>query len=222
VFVPPECKISAHEKPSQRRNWAPCDQPGYSLVPAMHHYRCQNIYIISTESECIVDTLNFFPHNYLMPQLSPTDRILMAANDMNDALKHHHPDVTFNRVGDDTKKALATLSAIFKNNYNKPPVPELIDSPIKDAENKSPAVLIQPVLTSPVKHNSQTRSQTEANQVPAHFIESPKSPQLPRMVTPATRSETSPRLPTRARNLSPRNLSQGDSCDLGSANNAII
>jgi hypothetical protein len=57
AFAPPGCKIIAHEKPSQRRTWAPRGQPGYSLVPAMHHYRCQNIYITSTASECIVDTL---------------------------------------------------------------------------------------------------------------------------------------------------------------------
>jgi hypothetical protein len=39
------------------------EKPGYSLGPAMHHYRCQNA------SERIVDTLEFFPHNYQIPQL---------------------------------------------------------------------------------------------------------------------------------------------------------
>jgi hypothetical protein len=48
----------------------------------MHHYRCQNVYISATASERIVDTLEFFRHNYQMPQLSSTDRLLMAANDM--------------------------------------------------------------------------------------------------------------------------------------------
>jgi hypothetical protein len=37
AFAPPGCKIIAHEKPSQRRTWAPHGQPGYSLGPAMHH-----------------------------------------------------------------------------------------------------------------------------------------------------------------------------------------
>jgi hypothetical protein len=48
----------------------------------MHHYRCQNVYISATASKCIVDTLEFFPHNYQMPQLSSTGRLIMAANDM--------------------------------------------------------------------------------------------------------------------------------------------
>jgi hypothetical protein len=45
----------------------------------------------------------------------------MAANDMADALKHPHPDVPFNTVGEDTISALTTLAAIFKRKYNKSP-----------------------------------------------------------------------------------------------------
>jgi hypothetical protein len=87
AFAPPGCKIIAHEKPGKRQTWAPHGQHGYSLGPAIHHYRCQNVYISATASERIVDTLEFFPHNYQMPQLSSTDRLLMAAKDMTDALK---------------------------------------------------------------------------------------------------------------------------------------
>jgi hypothetical protein len=47
---PPGCKIIAHEKPSQRLTWAPQGHHGYSLGPAMHHYRWQNVYISSTAS----------------------------------------------------------------------------------------------------------------------------------------------------------------------------
>jgi hypothetical protein len=74
AFAPPGCKVIAHEKPGKRRTWAPHGQHGYSLGPAMHHYRCQNVYISSTASERIVDTLEFFPHNYQMAQLSSTER----------------------------------------------------------------------------------------------------------------------------------------------------
>jgi hypothetical protein len=59
------------------------------------------------------------------------------------------------------------------------------------------------------------------NQVSVRVSESRNSPQLPRVATPAKRSASPPRVPTRARNLSPRNLSQGDFWDMGSANNAI-
>jgi hypothetical protein len=141
-FAPPGCKIIAHEKPYQRRTWAPHIQHGYSLGPAMHHYRCQNVYISSTVIERIVDTLDFFPHNSQMPQLSSADRLLMAANDMSDALKHPHPDVSFSQVGDDTITALAKLAAIFKNKFQKPSAPELIQAPLNATENKQPAELV--------------------------------------------------------------------------------
>jgi hypothetical protein len=80
----------------------------------MHHYRCQNVYISATASERIVDTLELFPHNYQMPQLSSTDRLLIAAKDMMDALQNPHPEVPFASVRDDTISALAGLAAIFK------------------------------------------------------------------------------------------------------------
>jgi hypothetical protein len=80
----------------------------------MHHYRCQNVYISSTASERIMDTLEFFPHTYLMPQLSSTDRLIMAANDMMDALQNPHPDVPFTNIGDDTISAITALAEIFK------------------------------------------------------------------------------------------------------------
>jgi hypothetical protein len=145
----------------------------------------------------------------------------MAANDMADALKHPHPDVPFNTVGDDKIRALTTLAAIFKIKYNNSPAQHLIDSPIKAAENKHPAVLVQPVLKSPTKHNYQTRSQTQVHTFPAHVIETRASSQLPRVFIPETRIAAPPRVPARARNLSPRKVSQGDFWDMGSANNAI-
>jgi hypothetical protein len=73
AFTPPGCKIIAHEKPGKRRTWAPHGQHVYSLGPAIHHYRYQNVYILATASLHIVDTLEFFPHNYQMPQISSTN-----------------------------------------------------------------------------------------------------------------------------------------------------
>jgi hypothetical protein len=89
----------------------------------MHHYRCQNVYISDTASERIVDTLELFPNNYQMPQLSPTERLLMAAKDITDALQNPHPEVPFARVGDDTISALADLAAILKLKLRQTPSP---------------------------------------------------------------------------------------------------
>jgi hypothetical protein len=63
-----------------------------------------------------------------MPQISSTDRLLMSAHDMTDALRHPHPYVPFSNIGYYTM-ALTTLSSIFKKKYKKPSAPVIIDSP---------------------------------------------------------------------------------------------
>jgi hypothetical protein len=216
VFSPPGCKIIAHEKPSQWQTWEPHDQHGYSLGPTMHHYSCKNVYITSTATKKIVDTLEFFPHNSPMPQISSTDRLLVAANNMTIALKHPHPDVPFTTVGDDTITALSQLAAIFKNKFQKLLAPELVEAPVKAAKNKQPEALVQPILTSPMNHNYQTTSQQ-----PSNVIQSRNSPLLPRVVTPVARHASSLRVPARTHNLSPRIFSQDDFWDMGNTNKSI-
>jgi hypothetical protein len=161
AFAPPGCKIIAHEKPGKRRTWAPKGQHGYSLGTAMHHYRCQNVYISSTASECIMDTVEFFPHNYQMPQLSSTNRLIMAAKDMPDALQNHHPAVPFARIRYDTISALAELAAIFKLKLRQTPHPTLPAAPPKVTQRPCIAESSNPLLASPMTLPRQTRSQTK-------------------------------------------------------------
>jgi hypothetical protein len=97
----------------------------------MHRYWCQNVYITTTASKRIVDTFEFFPHNYQIPQLSSTDRLLMAAKDMTDAFQSPHPDAPFASVGDDTIAALADLATIFKLKLQQAPSPATQASPAK-------------------------------------------------------------------------------------------
>jgi hypothetical protein len=149
AFAPPGCKIIAHEKPGKLRTWAPHGQHGYSLGPAMHHCRCQNVYISTTACERIVDTLEVFPHNYQMPQLSSTDRLLMAAKNMTDALQNPHPEVPFPSVGDDTIAALMDLAAIFKLKLRQPPSPATQAAPVKVVQHQSLAPTSTQISNSP-------------------------------------------------------------------------
>jgi hypothetical protein len=77
------------------------------------------MYITATSSDRIVDILEFFPHNSPMPQMSSTDHILMAAQNMTDALKNPHPDVPLATIGDDAITALEKLSEIFTRKFKK-------------------------------------------------------------------------------------------------------
>ena len=60
-LAPPGCKIIAHETPAQRKTWAAHGVDGFYLGPAMNHYRCHNVYIPSTHSERVVETVDFQP-----------------------------------------------------------------------------------------------------------------------------------------------------------------
>jgi hypothetical protein len=149
-FAPPGYKIIAHEKPAKRRTWAPHREHGYSLGPAMHHYRCQNVYIAATASDCIVDTLEFFPHNFPMPQLSFTYILIMAAKDISNALQNPHPEVPFSHIGDETIAALTKLAEIFKNKFQKVQTQGLPNVPAKAAEHTIPTELSHTILAAPV------------------------------------------------------------------------
>jgi hypothetical protein len=159
-------------------------------------------------SERIVDTLEFFPHNYQIPQLSSTDQLLIAAKDMMDTLQNPHPEVPFSSVGDDTVKALADLAAIFKLKLQQAP---------SLATQASPATLIHltSIIPLPTLISSSLipdRRQT-ISQMTIHTPDIPDRPLPPRVVTPPTLRHSPPRVPTGSLELSPRNLSQDDVCN---------
>jgi hypothetical protein len=209
AFAPPGCKIIAHTKQGKRRTWAPHGQHGYSLGPAMHHYRCLNVNISTTASKRIVDTLELFPNNYQMPQLSYADRLLIAAKDMTDAFLNPHPEVPFASVGDDTVKALVYLAAIFKLKIQQAP---------SLATQASPVTFIQrPILVplpTPISHSPRSERRPTRSQMTLHTPDILNRPLPPRVVTP-------PRVPTEYLDLSPRNLSQDDFCGMDTAHMAI-
>jgi hypothetical protein len=182
----------------------------------MHHYRCQNVYISATVSERIVDTIKFSPHNFPMPQLSSIDRLIMAANDMSNAFKNPHPEVPFSHIGDDTIAALTKLAKFFKNKFQQVQILRLPNAPAKAAERTIPTESSNTSLASPMHQRCQTRSKTITDAQDTTNV-----PLLPRVVTPMTRRPAPPRVPMRSQNLSPRNLSQDDFCDMETANMAI-
>jgi hypothetical protein len=125
----------------------------------------------------------------------------MAGNDITNALKHPHPEVPFAQAGDDTITALTQLAAIFKNKFQNSRAPELIQAPLKAAENKQPVALAHTILTSPMTHKYQTRSQRPITANTAR-----NTPLLPRVVTPMTGPAASTRVLARTQNLSPENF----------------
>jgi hypothetical protein len=161
-------------------------------------------------------TLEFFPYNYQMPQLSSTDRLLMAAKDISNALQNPHPEVQFTHVGDDTISALTAMAEIFKLNFQKVHIPIVPAPPAKVTHRTRLAESSNSSLASPMPPPRQPRSQTTI-----HARDITNSPLLPRVVTPMTSQPSPPRVPRRSQNLAPRNLSQDDFCGMDTAHMAI-
>jgi hypothetical protein len=151
-----------------------------------------------------------------MPQLSSTDRLLMAAKDMTDALHNPHPAVPFASVGDDTISALSDLAAVFKLKLQQAPSPVTQASPPKVVSRPSLVPPPNQILNSPMPIRRQTRSQATI-----HTQDIPNVPLPSRVVTPRTLRESTPRVATGSQRLSPRNLSKDDFCGMDSAHMAI-
>ena len=114
-LAPPGTKVVLHEKPSKRASWAPHGLDGWYVGPALDHYRCYQVYVPSTRSLRIVDTIEFFPHHVPLPHTSSTDILHRAATDLIDALKNPHPATPDNFLSTSDRHALDELANIFKN-----------------------------------------------------------------------------------------------------------
>jgi hypothetical protein len=94
-----------------------------------------------------------------MPQLSSTDRLIMATNDMSNALQHPHPELPFTHVGYDTISALTALAEISKLKFEKVHIPTIPAPPAQITQRTYTAKSSNPILTSPVPPPRQKRSQ---------------------------------------------------------------
>jgi hypothetical protein len=111
-LAPPGIKCIIHEKPGQRGSWAPHSIDGWYVGPAMEHYCCWTVHVTSTNSECIGDTVEFFPQYTKVPRLSSADATTYAARDLIYALQHPQPAGLFAPT-DPTLEALKKLANIF-------------------------------------------------------------------------------------------------------------
>ena len=95
--------------------WSPHGAELWHIGPAMDHYQCYTIIINKTNANQIMDTLEFFPHNYNMLATSLADLAIQAANKLIYALHHPHPAGPYSSIGDAQLHALNMLADIFNN-----------------------------------------------------------------------------------------------------------
>jgi hypothetical protein len=103
-----------------------------------------------------------------MPQMSSTDRILMAAQYMTDALKHPHPNFPFATIGDDTMTALEKLSEIFTKKFKKQESADPTPEPERLHDVQRNVAPNAGIISPPIQNHI-----TETNPTATHFSADP-------------------------------------------------
>lgn len=79
-IAPPGTHILVHEKPTERRSWAPHAVDAWYVGPSMKHYRCFRTWVWSTRKERITDTVTWIPTQVKFPYPTPQQTILDSTN----------------------------------------------------------------------------------------------------------------------------------------------
>ena len=85
-LAPMGCAVQFHVKPSKRKSWGKHSSNGWYLQTLPEHYRCHYVFVKSTHSKRIMDTI-FFKHKYITQQLvTPADAIVQAYHNLAKAI----------------------------------------------------------------------------------------------------------------------------------------
>ena len=81
-LAPPGIHVLVHEKPDNRKSWAPHANDGWYIGPAINHYRSYRVYMRDTQGERITDTLSWFPQHIPLPTATSTEIIVASLQDV--------------------------------------------------------------------------------------------------------------------------------------------
>ena len=171
-LAPPGTRVIVHEKPTQRRTWAPHGIDGWYIGPALDHYQCYRVWIPSTHAERIADTIQFFPTILRTPTLSHRDATVQAARELTHALQNLNNANPLSQLSDDQLRALHQLSTFFPTD--------------------APGVETQPVATP-------AKPQFPAPHKPAPYKLRPRPPESSPAAPPSPRLAIQPRYNLRPR-----------------------
>jgi len=86
-IAPAGMKVTIHDRPQQRGSWAPHGTLGFYLGPAMIHYRSWRCLAKRTCAVRITDTVEWHPHDLILPLPSPSDLVAGALDWLTGTLK---------------------------------------------------------------------------------------------------------------------------------------
>jgi len=110
-------KVCIYVSTDDRLTWDYHGLPGFYLGPANLHYRAFRVYVISTESERVAESLDWFPVPYKMPGAAPEDAILMILDDLEKAIMNITTNLSYPNISEEVTQRIgpeSTAESVIK------------------------------------------------------------------------------------------------------------
>ena len=114
-LAPPGIHVLVHEKPDNRKSWAPHANDAWYIGPALEHYRCFRVYMRETQSERITDTLTWFPKHVPLPTATSTELIVAGLQDVVDELQNPTIPNAIINMDNNKRNTLTRISGMLTN-----------------------------------------------------------------------------------------------------------
>ena len=125
-LVPPGTKVVSHSKPGNRTSWSYNGEEGWTVAPAIQHYRCIKCFFPKTRTERVTDTVVFFPHDIDFPKVDLDDFLQQATQDIITILTNPTSSTTVSlKAGDTTRNALLELATMLNRTTNLQKISEV-------------------------------------------------------------------------------------------------
>jgi hypothetical protein len=132
-IAPLGTKVLVYESAEQRASWAPHGVEAWYVGPALEHYRCFQVWVVSTGRLRTSDSLSWHPTTVLMPGASTLEQLTAILGQLKSTLASLHiapPQQWFHSsqplladVSKDLHDTFSTLAQLFQ--YGNAPAPEL-------------------------------------------------------------------------------------------------
>lgn len=114
-LAPPGCKVLVHEKKQQITTWGARAIYGWYIGPELKHYRCSKVFISSTRSERVTDTVQFFPSTSSLPALTQDEALIHATEDLTKEIFNQRKHDKKSGHYEETLEAIQRLMQLFPN-----------------------------------------------------------------------------------------------------------
>ena len=173
-LAPPGTHVVVHSKLNNRATWGFHGKQGWTIGPALEHYRCIKCYISATRAEVNCDTLALFPHNIPCSKVSTEDYLKQATDDIIQLLTNPVAQLPFLQIGDTTKNALLQISESLNRS-----ITNIIDLDITNNIAKKGASTNPTSPNTPIQNKSTDTNKTNNNINPKlPRVEIPKIPRV--------------------------------------------